>query len=125
MPIGRQLTIISVAATAMIAAIATLRLAAVTLSTPITVWTEVYPRLLDPALEVDLRTQQPAETLSSRISDASLIHATQPVCFGGSKSASASDRAACLAELDKALLASPSSGELWLFKASTLAAGGN
>ena len=37
----------------------------------------------------------------------------------------ADDRTACLAQINEALQASPSNGELWFFKASTLAAEGD
>jgi hypothetical protein len=123
--------LIAVAVGAMVAALATIRLAAIIWATPMAIWAEAYPPLFDPTVKVDPGTERWALWLSSRIADAGLIRATSSVCLGlaqgqgGSVSPQrADDPTACLTEINKALLASPSNSELWFFKASMLAAEG-
>jgi hypothetical protein len=127
---AHQLVLTAVAVGAILAAVATVRLAAVTWATPADVWAEEYPPLLDASVSVDPGTLRFAKAVSHRVSDAALVRALGAVCFPGAQGGDAliageqGDPAACLAVIDEGLLAAPSNGELWFFKASTLAAEG-
>lgn len=129
--IAHKLLLIAVAAGGVITSVATIRLAAVTATTPTNVWENEYSPLVDAAVKVDPARLNWARSLSSQISDAGLFRATEVVCFRAAPAQAASEAgkradqyADCLLEIDHALQAAPSNGELWLFKATTLAADG-
>jgi hypothetical protein len=116
---------------AVISAAAAIRVAAITWATPIGVWVEDYPALIDPDVRVDDATKYVAQRISPFIADAGLIRSLQSMCFESRATAEllqdqsqTSDVAACLEQIDVALRAAPASSELWLFKASKLASQG-
>lgn len=76
-------------------------------------------RYIEPSVHVDSGTLARADAAAAWLDDAGLIRARIEHCRAGE--GRPVDRAACLAVVDDALRAAPSSGELWLLRASLLA----
>ena len=104
-----------------VTAIATVRLGAVVAATPARLWLIEYPRLVDLAEPADESTRSLAEWLVRFLDDPDLLRARIGVCaeIAGARGPN-TGLESCLAVLDDALRANPSSGELWLFRASLL-----
>jgi hypothetical protein len=120
---ARQIVVAGAIAVLVIVIFASARLGAVVLATPLQQWADENPPLFDPAVKVASGTAQFARRLSQEISDAGVFRGLQSVCFP-EEPAKESDYASCLEQVDAALAAAPSSGELWYLKASVLALDG-
>jgi hypothetical protein len=120
---GRKVVLALTALGLAVGLVATVRLAAVVAATPPERWLAQDARLIDPSLTVTAPTQALAEQLSRFIGDPNLVRGRLARCSGsqGEPVLTAADRGACLAAIDDALRAAPSSSELWLFRATVLA----
>jgi hypothetical protein len=102
---------------AAVTALASLRLAAVVSATPAGLWLEEVPRLVDPRFGSDALLASRATAVGKIIADPALVTARVGACDKNDAAA----QALCAGIVNAALAADPSSGELWTFKAWTLA----
>src|SRR5947209_5684107 len=112
--LARRIVLCVLFAGAVMGLIATLRLAAVVAATPARLWLVEYPRLVDLSAPPPQSVSERADALAQYLRDAALFSARAKAC------AHINDLPRvppCLAVIDDALRASPSSGELWLFRA--------
>lgn len=109
-----------------VGALATLRLAAVVLATPTTLWLQSYPRLLDGGRQDDAGWRSRAKSLTPLLNDPALMRARLEICVPESETdaARAAESGSCLLEIDNALRLTPTAADLWLVKAHLLLAGG-
>ena len=114
---ARAVTLGVLAGLTLVAAFASLRLAAVVSATPPATWLEQVPLPVDPAHDGDPQIAGRAAAVSNVIADPLLFGPQAAVC--GSRDAG--DGAECSRIRAAALAAAPASGELWLFKARMLA----
>jgi hypothetical protein len=120
---GRKIVLALTALGLAVCILATARLAAVVAATPPERWLAQDTRLIDLSVRVSPSTEVLAEQLSRLIGDPSLLRGRLARCSGeqGQPVVPPAEREACLAAIDDALRAAPSSSELWLFRATTLA----
>lgn len=102
---------------------ATVRLGAVVAATPPERWLAQDGQLVDPGITVGATTRVLAEHFSAVISDPALVRGRLAACYASAATAAEQEanHAACLTAVDDALRTSPSSAELWLFRATALA----
>jgi hypothetical protein len=103
------------------------RLALVVTATPRSIWLDEYPRLADPARVVAAATTQRADFLAGLINDPALVSARVGECtvISGPSGPDTGALAGCLAVIAAGQAGSPTSGELWTFRAAALAGSGN
>ncbi len=98
--------------------VATARLGIVVAATPGPLLLVEPVRYIEPSVRADAATIARADVAASLLNDAGLIRARIEHCTG--EEGEAVEPAECLAVVDDALRAAPSSGELWLLRASLL-----
>jgi hypothetical protein len=112
---------------ASIVLLATGRLGAVIVATPDQLWLNEFPRLVSFSDAASPVVQSRAALVSQYLNDPALFYSSIDRCASAQGSetrpanSAATDRTRdCLAAIDVALRANPSSGELWLLKATVL-----
>jgi hypothetical protein len=110
----------------LVAVLATARLMAVVIGSPVGGLALEIQREVNPSAPVDAANQARAATLSRWVSDAALVRTLLPPCLSPASSAkTVATGATCLSLIDAALRRAPASGELWLFKGLLLAGDGD
>jgi hypothetical protein len=114
---ARAFTLAVIVAAVLVAAFASLRLAAVVSALPPAAWLDQVPLAVDPGHDDDPQVAGRAAAIANVIADPLLFGPQAAVC----DSHEPDDVATCERLLTAALAAAPASGELWLYKARVLA----
>ena len=121
---ARRLSLLLTTAGLILAVVSVVRLFAVIAGTPQAQWLVEDPRLVDEQA-VDPEAEARAAAVSRFVSDARLDAAALAACASPERVRSPATNAECLRQVDTTLRASPSSGELWLYRAQLLLETGN